>query len=52
MKIQNPNFMFDKKKKKNGLQKILPSKRAFSKKYGKEMDYQTDLRLPWVLVIW
>ena len=34
-----------KKKKKHGLQKNLHSKCAFSKKYDKEMDYQTDPKI-------
>ena len=43
--MQNPNFVFGKKKKKkkkHDLQKNLPSKHAFSKKHGKEMGQQTD----------
>ena len=41
--MQKSNFVFDKKKKKkHGLQKILPSKHVFSKKHDKKMNYQTN----------
>ncbi len=40
--MQNPNFVFDKKKKNMVCKKILPAKRVFDKKHGKEMSYQTN----------
>ncbi len=40
--MQNPNFVFDKKKKKHELQKNLSSKHDFGKKYDKKIYYQTD----------